>query len=203
MANVNKPAGLQPVMYLNGAPYNGAGRVYAIPATDSNAYAIGDPVVPAGSADANGIPTLTLATAGTSNPVGGVIISGAGAGSYGSTYGVPQESPVVIPASKTRAYYVLVAEDPNIIFEIQEVNSGTFLAAADVSLNTSLVSGVNNGFVSGWLLDNAAKASTAALQCRILQLAPRTAANDNAFGQFAKWWVLLNNHQYRAGVAGF
>lgn len=200
MANPNKPSGLAPVMYLNGAKYNGAGRVYSIPSTDSNAYAVGDPVVPGGTADANGIPTLTLATAGTSNPVAGVIISCAGALSYGSSYGVPQESPVVIPASKTRAYYVLVEEDPNVIWEIQEVNSGTFLAAADVSLNTSLVSGTNNGYVSGWTLDNAAKATTAALQCRILQLAPRI---DNAYGQFAKWWVLLNNHAYRAGVAGF
>lgn len=200
MANANKPMGLSPVMYLNGAPYTGGGRVYSIPSGDTNAYAVGDPIVPAGSADAAGIPTATLATAGTTNTVGGVMISPSGASSYGSSQGVPQEIAIVIPAVKTRAYYILVADDPNVIFEIQEIGTGTYLAATDVSLNCSLVAGTNNGYVSGWMLDNSTKATTAALQCRLLQLAPRL---DNVFGQYAKWWVLLNNHQFRAGVAGY
>ncbi len=98
MANVNKPAGLSPVQYLNGAPWNGGGRVYCIPNTDdSNAYAIGDPVVLAGSADANGVPTITLATGGTGSSVLGPIVSGAGALVFGGAYGVPQDTPIVIP----------------------------------------------------------------------------------------------------------
>jgi hypothetical protein len=200
MANINAPSGLSPVCYLNGAQYNGAGRVYHIPSTDNNAYAVGDPVIPNGTGDAAGVPGAILATAGTTNTVGGVVVSCAGASVYGGSYGVPQESPVVIPASKTRAYYILVADDPNIIFEIQEVGTGTQLAATDISLNCSLVSGANNGFVSGWMLDNSTKASTAALQLRLLQLAVKP---NNTFGAYAKWWVLLNNHQFRTGVAGY
>lgn len=200
MANVNRPSGLAPVGYLNGAPWTGGGRVYCIPdSDDTNAYAIGDPVMLAGSADSNGIPTITLATAGTSNMVLGCIVSGAGALNYGSAYGVPQDSPIVIPATKTRNYYVLVADDPNTLFEIQEDSDGGAIAVGDISLNYNLASGTNNGYVSGWQLDSSSKASTATLQLKIIQLAPR---QDNAVGTYAKWWCIINNHAYRIGQAG-
>lgn len=200
MANINQPSGLAPVGYLNAAPYTGGGRVYCIPDTDdTNAFAIGDPVMLAGSADANGIPTITLATAGTGNMVLGAIVSGAGALSYGSDYGIPQDSPIVIPATKSRNYYVLVADDPNTIFEIQEDADGGAIAVGDVSNNFNLVSGTNNGYLSGWQLDSSSKAVTATLQLKIIQLAPR---QGNAVGAYAKWWCIINNHAYRIGQAG-
>lgn len=201
MANANKPAGLVPVKYLNGAPWNHKGRTYCIPSTDNNAFAVGDPVVIAGSADANGVPTITLATAGTGNQVLGAIVGGAGALSYGSMEGIPADSPIVIPATKTRAYYVTVADDPNIIFEIQEDNDASDLAAADTGLNCNLISGANNGYISGWQLDSSSKAAGATLQVRLLGLA-QYVNGQNAFGTDAKWWVLINNHCYRVGQAG-
>lgn len=197
MANANRPSGLSPVRYLNGSKWNGGGRVYCIPSTDGNAFATGDPVVLAGSADANGVATVTLATAGSTNLVTGAIV-GMGGNVYGSGYVDPNlPNTAVIPATKARAYYVLVEDDPMVIFEIQE--SGTAMAAADVSLNASLLSGVNNGFMSGWLIDNSTKATTAALQLKLLGLNVRA---DNAFGLYAKWLVLINNHSYRTGVSG-
>jgi len=200
MANVNRPSGLAPVGYLNGAPWTGGGRVYCIPdSDDTNAYAIGDPVMLAGSADSNGIPTITLATAGTGNQVLGAIVSGAGALNYGSSYGVPQDSPIVIPATKSRNYYVLVADDPNTIFELQEDSVGGAIAVTNISLNHNLVAGTNNGYVSGWMLDSSGAATTATLQMKIIQLAPR---QDNAVGEYAKWWCIINNHAYRIGQAG-
>lgn len=202
MANANKPSGLVPVQYLNGSPWNQGGRMYCIPSTDANAFAIGDPVVLAGSADANGVPTITLASAGTGNQVLGAFISGAGALAYGGEYGVPAESPIVIPATKSRAYYVLVADDPNIVFEIQEDNDGGDLAAVDTGLNCNLVSGANNGYISGWQLDSSSKASGATLQVKLLGLAQLSPGTVNAFGTDAKWWVLINNHNYRVGQAG-
>lgn len=203
MANPNKPAGLVPVQYLNGSPWNQKGRVYCIPDTDdTNAYAIGDPVVLAGSSDANGVPTITLATAGTGNQVLGPIISGAGAPAYGQQYGVPADTPILIPAVKTRSYYVLVCDDPNVIFEIQEDNDGGDLAAVDVGLNCNLISGTNNGYVSGWQLDSSSKTTTATLQCKLLRLAQGPTPGSNVFGTDAKWWVLINNHCYRIGQAG-
>ena len=199
MANANKPSGLSPVKYMNGAPWTGGGQVYCIPSTDGNAYAVGDPVAPAGSADAAGIPTVTLATAGSGNAILGAIVSSAGASIYGASFGVPQESPVVIPATKTRAYYVLVCDDPMVIFEIQEISTGTFAVAADIGSNANLASGTNNGYVSGWVMDDASYTTTAAFQLRLQRLAPKS---GNVFGQYAKFWVTINNHSYHASVAG-
>lgn len=199
MANVNRPMGLQPVQYLNGAPYNGAGRVYCIPTTDStNKYAIGDPVALAGGGDTNGVPTITLATAGTANQLLGVIIS-SGASGYGGTYGDVSQSSLVVPATKAKNYYVLVETDPNVVYEIQEVGTGTPLAATEIGINANLSSGSDNGTYSGWMLDNSGTAVTATLQLKLLQLAPRV---DNAFGAYAKWWVMINNSVFRTGVTG-
>ena len=201
MANADRPSGLSPVQYLSGAPWNGGGRIYCIPDTDdTNAYAIGDPVVLAGGADTNGVPTITLATAGITNSVLGAIVSGAGGPNYGGAYGVPADSPIVIPATKSRSYYVLVADDPNIIFEIQEVSGGTALTAAAVGLNAPLVSGTNNGYLSGWEVNNAGEVTTATEQVKLLGLAQRS---DNAFGEHAKWLVLINLHCYRIGQVGY
>ena len=201
MANTNAPSGLSPVQYLNGAPWTGGGRVYCIPDTDdTNAYAIGDPVASAGSSDAAGIPTITLATAGTGNAIRGVIVS-----MGGTKYGAALVDPVdlnnmFIPATKARSYYVLVCDDPMVIFEAQEAATGTAFAAAQVGLNANLVSGTHNNYVSGWQIDRTSPATTSTLQVRLLQLAPRAAGN--AFGDYAKWWVLINNHELKAGVAG-
>ena len=91
------------------------------------------------------------------------------------------------------------------LYEIQEIGTGTPLAAADMGLNTSLIAtaGANNtghsGYMSGWLLDNASKAVTAALQMKVLGLVQRA---DNAFGQYAKYLCIINNHCFKAGVAG-
>lgn len=203
MPNVNKPSGLTPVGYLSGAKYTGGGRVYCIPDTDdTNPYAIGDPVVLAGSADSNGIPTITLATGGTGNLVLGAIVSGAGASVFGADFGVPQDSPIVIPATKSRNYYVLVADDPNTIFEVQEDGIGGTMAAADVGLNVNLIAGTNNGYISTWLLDSSTKGTGATVQMKILGLSSQGLPSVNAFGDYAKFLCLINHHQYRAGVAG-
>ncbi|MFZ3014241.1 MAG: hypothetical protein WA045_11085 [Nitrospira sp.] len=199
MANADRPSGLSPIGYLNSAPWTGGGRLYCIPQADAVAYAIGDPMQFAGSADANGIPTVAVATAGTGNAVLGPIVSGAGAPNDGGLYGVPADAPIVIPATKTRNYYVLIADDPNTIFEIQEVSGGTPLTAAEVGLNANLVAGTNNGYVSGWEVNNSGEAVTATLQLRLLGLARRP---DNAFGEHAKWLVIINNHSYRIGQVG-
>jgi len=200
MANVSSVSGLSPVQFLSGAPWNGQARMYCIPnSDDTNAYAIGDPVAYAGSADSNGVPTVTLATAGTGNTVLGAIVSTGGVKYGGALVDPAATSSLVIPATKTKDYYVMVADDPNIIFEIEEEATGTPFAATEVGLNANLVAGTNNGYVSGWMVDRTGAAVTATLQLRLLMLAQRT---NNAFGDYAKWWVLINNHSYRIGQVG-
>lgn len=199
MANTNRPQGLSPAEYLNGSPWNGQARMYHIVSTDTNAFAIGDPVVLSGTADANGVPDVTLATAGTGNAVTGALV-----GMGGLIYAGPSADPTnlnttIIPATKTKDYYVLVADDPNIVFEIQEDSVAANLAATDVGSNANLVSGTNNGFISGWMLDSNPLATTSTLQLQILMLVQKS---NNAIGQYAKWLVRINNHSYKAGTAG-
>lgn len=197
MANVDKPMGLVPVKTLNGAPWNGQANIYHVDSTEANALAIGDPVYFAGTADANGIASVTLATAGTGNPILGVIVG------WGTKEGLMADpsnlDSTIIPAAKTKDYYVMVVDDPNTIFEVQEVSGGTALAATEVGLNANLIAGTDNGYVSGWEVNNSGEVVTATLQVRLLGLARRS---DNAFGEHAKWLVLINNHAYRIGQVG-
>ena len=199
MANANRPSGLSPVAYLNGSPWNGAGHIYCIPSTDGSAFGVGDPLVLAGSADANGIPTAALATAGSGNQVLGALVSAAGALNDGGAYGVPAETALIIPATKTRAYYVLVADDPNVIFEAQEDSVVENIAAASVGLNIDLIAGTNNGYISGWMIDSDSKNSGNTRQLKLLRAVRRS---DNALGQYCKWLVIINNHCFRAGQTG-
>ena len=198
MANTNAPFGLRPVEYLNGACWNGQARRYHIASGDTNAFAIGDPVVLASSSDAAGVATITLATPGSG--LLGVVV-GMGGLQYGGMSADPTNlNTTVIPATKTKAYYVLVCDDPNVIFEAQEIGTGTQLTATEVGLNANLVAGTNSGFQSGWLLTNTTEADTATLDVKLLGLAQKP---GNAFGQYAVWKVLINNHNYRTGITGF
>lgn len=188
MANSDIVKGLSPVMYLNGTPYSGKCGKYYIPATDSTAVYIGDPVKLAGSADARGVPTV--AKASSTNNIVGVVV------------GV---EPVTADSTRYRAAstarYVFVADDPELLFEIQEDSVGGALAATSVGLNAKFVDGGGStvtGF-SGLEIDSSTAATTATLDFQIVRLADR---EDNAIGDNAKWLVKLNNHQYVDGVTG-
>lgn len=199
MANVNRLGGLVPLEYLDGSPYNGKARMFYIASTDPNAFAIGDPVTMSGSGDSNGVAGVTLASAGDGSIVLGAIV-GFGALNYGGP-GVDPASPntTVIPATKSHAYYVLVSDDPFIVYSLQEDTSSTALTAADIGRNINLKSGTNTGYVSGWQFDNSSGGTGATKQVQLLGLV-QTA--DNAFGAYAKWKVRINYHQYTAGQAG-
>jgi hypothetical protein len=196
MANANRPTGLTPVKHLSGAPYNGAGNIYSIAAAYNVALYQGDPVISSGTADTNGVAGIVLAAA--TGPIRGVIMA---IGKDPNDFINPGNLDITYrpAAAQTDVWYALVADDPDIIFEVQEIGTGTQLAATDVGLNTNLVLGTGNGFVSGWLLDNGTEAVTATLQCRLLGLARRA---DNAFGAYAKWLVKINAHELGSNTAG-
>ena len=77
----------------------------------------------------------------------------------------------VVPATKTRGYFVNVADDPDLIFQIQANNTTTLAATAvgkyaDIAIAASL----SGQGVSGTMLDIATISTTPAL-LRILGLA--------------------------------
>ena len=194
MANVNRPNGLTPVRHMSGAPYTGAANLYSVLAADTNPLAIGDPVVSvAGGASADGIMAVTHAAG--AGPYIGVVV-GIFDNKNGSKIGNP-DSLVRPGAAQSKDWYVMVADNPELLFEVQEINSGTPLAAADVGLNANLAIGSNNGFVSGATIDNATELTTATLGVKLLGLVQRA---DNAVGAAARWLVKLNNHQLASGT---
>lgn len=189
MPNVNAPSGLSPVKSITG-PYTGQVNLYSILAANTNAFAIGDPVVSdAGGSSVEGIPSVTLAAA--TGALRGVIV-GIFDTKPGVTLADNPNSTLRPSGAKTKDWYCLVADDPALVFEVQEVGTGTFLTASDVGLNTNLVVGTNNGYISGWTMDNATEAVTGTLQVKILGLVQRP---DNTFGQYAKFLVKINNHE--------
>jgi len=199
MANVNKPAGLIPVGHLLGLDWSQRIATYYIPSGDTNAYAIGDPVASSsGLADANGVHSVTLATAGATHNIRGVIV---GMGAYESGMFDPNNlNTTIIPATKTKNYYVMVVDDPYVIFEVNSNAGGTAYTAADIGKNANLAAGANNGFVSGWVLDTTGASNVSATyQLHLLGIARR---QDNAFGAYCKFNVLINTHELRSAITG-
>src|SRR5260221_9930034 len=91
----------------------------------------------------------------------------------------------------------MVVDDPDVLFEIEEVNSGTPIIMTGVGLNENLLSGTNNGFVSGWTLNNASvPAAGSTIQMKMIQLVQR---RDNVPGLAQRWIVKINNHDPSLG----
>jgi len=192
MANANIARGLIPYKYDSGAPYNGAGNVYFVPATNASNLFIGDPVVTVtATSDGNGIPVVAIASAGASNPVLGPIISIVPAGD--PQVAVTRDFPVYRQASIGQ--YVIVADDPTLLFMIQEDSVSGALAAGAVGRNANLVAGTGSTVTgySGWMLQSSSLATTNTLQLRIRRFLTEA---DNAVGTNAKWLVKINPAQH-------
>lgn len=192
MPNANVAFGLKPVRYASGAPYNGAVNAYSVPAADATALYIGDPVTITGTADlATGTAQVTRATAAGGNRITGVVQGF-----------VP--TPLIVAsgfrAASTDAI-VLVADDPDLLFEIQEDGVGGALALASVGLNADLIAGTGNASTkrSGFQLDTSTAATTATLQLRIERFVNR--ADNEPAAANAKVLVRINQST-QTGAAG-
>ena len=186
MANVDAPNGLRPVKHLDGSPYNGLANRYYVPASDSTAIFVGDAVQSAGSADANGVPSVAAYASGGGNLLGVCV----------GIEPLTDESENYRAASTER--YIWVADAPDIIFEVQEDSVGGALAATQVGNNfdVAVTAGVTTGGgASRMELDSSDASGTATAQLRVLRLAP---LEDNEIGDNAKWWVLINEHEFKS-----
>lgn len=155
--------GLKPVRHKDGTPYNGACNRYAVASGESNNMFIGDPVIISGTGDADGVPGVALAAAG--DRISGVIV-GFGAvntATAGSTTAINRGY-----RTASTADYVLVADDPTLLFAVEEDAVGGALATTDIGNNADLVAAAGSTYTkrSGYMLDSSTKATTSA-QVRI------------------------------------
>jgi hypothetical protein len=203
MANVDRPNGLTPVKHINGSNWNGQTNMYLVDSGDGTAIFIGDLVKLAGGAGAagtvvNGVDVEGLPT---------VIQSAAGDTHVGVVVGfLPNQDNLMTRhrvASTNRI--ALVVDDPNVVFEIQEISGGTALTAAEVGLNANVVVGSGSATtgMSAAELSNSTEATTADLDLKIMGMSPRT---GNNLGEHCKWLVLINTHSFggrsELGTAG-
>lgn len=196
MANIAKVNGFRPSQYLSGAKWNGQVRTYYVPAADATALFAGDLVKAGGSADANGVQSVTQATAAAA--VIGVVVGVLP--DFSNLNAVPYRL-----ASTAR--YVLVADDPALLFEAQEDGVGSALDMVDVGLNVDFVVGAGSTTTgqSGMQIDSSTVAATATLPLKLIRPVQRVDNELVAAGQAnTRWMVKINNHQLAAhtGTAG-
>jgi len=180
MANVSRVAGLRPVKHISGSPYNGQCNKYYIPSSDGTAVFIGDAVKSGGSADTDGVPTVIQAAAG--DTIRGVVVGV-----------IPETADSLIYRAASTARYVLVADDPDLLFEVQEDSVGGATALVDVGENADIIvaAGSTTTGTSGMQLDSSTH-GTGSAQLRIMGFIQRP---DNAQGTNAKLLVKINEHE--------
>jgi hypothetical protein len=200
MANVNVARGLIPYRHFDGSVWNGSVNLYFVPSSFATALFIGDPVTLLHTAnDANGIPGVTISTAGAGNPVLGSVVGIAPGGT--PTIAVTRDLAIYRPAST--AQYILVADDPTLMFQVQDDGTGATLNQWPGG-NTNLVSGTGSTVTgySGWQMSGSVTfTADGTKQLKVLRLLDQT---DNAQPPTAnaKWLVKINQHQLANGVVG-
>lgn len=200
MSNVNAPFGLRAVSELNGSPYVGSVRTYSTPASDATALFVGDLVKIAGTSQIiNGVVYPDVIRAASGDTFVGVVV-----GCEPDT----RDSTQYRAASTARR--ILVNDDPNALFMVQQSNSGTAFAANDIGLNCNINVGAGSTVTSysGTVADNATGATTNTLDLKIIGMVN---APDNDVGSSAssgtlasRLLVRLNRHllvNQTAGVA--
>jgi hypothetical protein len=196
MANVSRINGFTPVLHFDGSPWNGQVRRYVTGTGDATPIFKGDLVTLAAVTDqpgavayqgnVGGTQGVTKATIGASNPVVGVAVGF-------MINPLNLNSPQYRLAST--AIYVLVVDDPTVIFEVQ---SGAAASPTDLNSNGvvtdnggSTVTGVSGQFVSAY-------GTSATNQVKVMGAVQRV-DNDITSTNY-KILVSLNNHQYSGGT---
>jgi hypothetical protein len=219
MANPAAPHGMNPVAYTNGAPWTGKANLYHIQSTDTIAYYIGDIMQLVPSAGANGSThgsdTLGVAnvtgfalgavTAGSLiGPIVGVQVAPIGIGAGGAQGQNVNLNVMSVPATKTYDYYVWIADDPNLVFEIQSDAVTTLVQATTVGENagfTAAAPATTFGPMSGTVLTGASLNTTITLPLKVVGVPSRP--NITLVSINVPLLVRINTHQYvGAGTTG-
>jgi len=193
MTNPNVPRGLVPVRGVSGQYVTGGFRSYVHDSSDGTAIYVGDPVKITGT----NYTLLGQSMPGVVRASSGDVITGVVVAVLPDT----RDSTPYVAASTSRI--VMVDDDPNSLFEIQDANSGTALTDAAVGLNVDFT-GSGGSTAYGWsavTLDNTTEATTNTLDLKIVDIVNRP---DNASGDTgpAKFLVRINRHRFANQIAG-
>jgi hypothetical protein len=192
MANANTPMGLVPVRGVNSQTVTGGPRLYSHAAGDGTALYRGDPVKIAGTAQTiNGVTTQDVVRAATGDVICGVFMGVLPATRDSTVYG-----------AASTAYQCFVDDDPNSLFEMQDLSTGTALTSADVGLNVDFVAGTGSTVTgwSGFTLNNATEATTNTLDLKLIEIVNRVDV-DNTSSPL-RFLVRINRHLHANQVAG-
>lgn len=207
MANVNAPRGFTPVGMLSGANWNEQVRLYAIPTSDTtNSYAIGDPVMSAASADADGVPFVQKwggATTTSALPLGiivGIRVANPGVSLQGTALSL--ETSYILAGTRTSVVYVYVVDDPNVLFEAQF--DSTAIAVTNLHQNAAVTISASVAHTQSTPLSTVVltgPATTATLPIRVIGAIQKP---DNAVGAYVRVLCKWNFHEYgvTAGASG-
>lgn len=127
MSNVSRPNGLRPVKHINGSAWNGSVEMFSLLTADSTVVGVGDLVIVGGTADANGVMSITRATSDTGTANLGVVVGF-----------VPDYSNLYLPSQyrlASTARYAFVCIDPTVIYEVQ---AGASTAITAIGMNMGL-----------------------------------------------------------------
>jgi len=152
---------------------------------------VGDVMNLAGSADADGVPTITKATLADGNATIGPIVGFE-----------PSTASSAIYLASGSAGYVYVADDPNLIFEVQ-CESNANLAATSIGLNAILVethSGNTTTGLSGQELDTGIGTAPSANASNMLVIVGMKRSPDNSpFEAHGIAEVMISVHKFGRG----
>jgi len=202
MANTNAPRGLVPVNGAYSQPYSAGVRQYVHSAGDSQAIFVGDLVTATGATELVNIGGTVQSFPVVAQSVSGGIFQGVCVG----VAIVTRDSPIYAAASTQTI--ISVCDDPNALFLVQDISTGTPLTPNDIGLNVNVSVGAGSTVtgMSGMVLDNTTEAGTNTLDLKIVG---QYQAPDNDLGTAAatgaasgRWLVRINRHRFANQVAG-
>lgn len=207
MPNLNAPAGLVPVSYRDGSAWNGQARLYAIAASITDPFSIGDVVKMDATnfATTSGVPYVIRATAAAA--ARGVIV---GVGTQNSV--IAPAGPYINPnnlsviqrpsGAQSGIYYALVVDDPNVIFEVQEDTSASpAVANFTKNANIAFANPTAPNQLSAFQLSATSYGTGATLNLKVMGAVQRP--DNQILAAYQKLLVCINNHDFSGGTAGY
>lgn len=199
MANANTPFGLRPVANVSSAPFSDGVRQYYHDSGNGVGIFVGDLVTATGASTflSNGQILANVVQGATGDVFQGVCVA---------VLQDNRDSTVYCAASTGRV--IMVNDDPNALFEAQQVTGGTALLANDIGFNVNVVVGTGSTITgySGMTLDNTTEATTNTLDLKIVGM-PARADNDpgsavTTGADASKFYVRINRHRFANQIAG-